>query len=280
MTAQSNEDQIAYWNGKAGEKWAQEQAVLDRVMEPFAARLLQEARITAGMRVLDVGCGCGTPTLRASSLVGPTGSVVGVDISAPMIEKARAQSSGRANVQFVLADASTEKLDASFDVVMSRFGVMFFADPVAAFANLRSAMEPGGALTFVCWRAMAENPWASVPREITLGFVPPPEPSKPGAPGPFAFADRARIESILKSAGFGSIDITAFDADVVISETGIEDAVEFSTRLGPAGALLREAPDDVVRAARAALPAALAPFLDASKKRVAMPAATWIVHAT
>ncbi|MGH7280458.1 MAG: class I SAM-dependent methyltransferase [Polyangiaceae bacterium] len=278
MTLPSNEDQIAYWNGKAGEKWAHEQAVLDTAMTAFADRLLEEANVTQGARVLDIGCGCGTVTLLASSAAGPTGFVVGVDISSPMIERARKQSSGRGNVQFVLADASTESFDGSFDVAISRFGVMFFADPTLAFRNLKTALKKGGRLVFVCWRALAENEWARIPREVTLPLVAPPEPPKPDAPGPFAFADRARVERILSDAGFSDIDIAPFDADLVISETGIEGAVDFSTRLGPAGALLRETPEDVVRTARDAVRKVLGPLVTA-EGRVAMHGATWMVRA-
>ena len=278
MTSDINADQVAYWNGKAGEKWAAEQAALDRAMTAIADHLLASAKIDLGARVLDVGCGCGTVTLRASSATGPTGFVVGVDISSPMIMRARQQASGRGNIQYVLADASTESFDASFDLVISRFGVMFFADPVRAFGNIRSALKPGGRLVFACWRALAENDWARIPREATLPLVPPQEPPKPDAPGPFAFADRARVEKILRDAGFADIAIDPFDADLVISETGLDGGVDFSTRLGPAGALLREQPEDVVRAACEAVRRVLGPFVRPDG-RVAMHGAVWMVRA-
>ena len=278
MASEDNADQIAYWNGKAGEKWAAEQAALDRAMTEVAERLLAAAQIEPGMRVLDVGCGCGSVTLRASSAAGPTGFVVGVDISSPMIERARQQASGRGNVQYVLADASTESFDASFDLVMSRFGVMFFADPVRAFRNIKSALKPGGRLTFMCWRKIAENEWANVPREVVLPLVPPQDPPKPDAPGPFAFADRTRVEKILSDAGFSDIAIEPFDANMWISDTGIEGGVDFSTRLGPAGAVLREQSEDVARAAREAVRRVLAPFVG-QDGRMAMHGAMWLVRA-
>lgn len=274
-----NAEQIAYWNGVVGERWAAEQAVMDRALAVWATKLFEAAKLGTGQHVLDVGCGAGTTTLTASSTVGPTGSVVGVDISAPMIERARSQSSGRGNVQFVLADASTEPFDASFDAVISRFGVMFFDDPVAAFRNLRSALKPGGTLTFVCWQPRSENLWATLPFEVVSKIVEPPAPAPPNAPGPFALGDRARLEDVLRSAGFRSLEIDPFVADLILSEQGVDAAVDYATKNGPAGSLLREAADDVKAAARAAMKTALAPHVSPSG-RVALKGAVWVVRAS
>ena len=280
MASEGNADQIANWNGPAGDKWVSHQVELDRALAAFGTRVLEDARISPGAHVLDVGCGCGALTLLASSTTGSTGLVVGVDVSAQMIQRARERSSGRGNIQFVLADAAAEPFGGAFDVVLSRFGIMFFADPTAAFKNLARAMKPKGRLAFQCWRAITENPWFYTPHDVVAKIVqPPPAPPDPFAPGPFSLADRARVESVLHEAGFKSISIEPFDADVVMSESGLEAAVKFATTIGPAGTLLREATLEVVRKAREELEPVLAPHV-AENGRVAMRGGTWAVTAS
>jgi SAM-dependent methyltransferase len=273
-----NADQIAFWNGPAGERWAREQAVLDRAFAPFAAQLLAEAALGPGRRVLDIGCGSGTTTLAASETVGPTGRVVGIDVSVPMLEHARSRSRGHANVEFIHADASTHKFDTEFDAVISRFGVMFFRDPTAAFANIRLGLRPGGNVVFACWRPVVDNDWVRVPCEITTRIVPPDPTPGPEEPGPFSFGDRGRIERILKGSGFSSISIQPYDAKVVLSEEGLDAAVAFAMSNGPAGRLLRDAPEDAKARVREALKPELRTL--AQRDRVALGGATWIVSAT
>ena len=173
-----NAEQISYWNEQAGPVWVAEQQSLDAMLEPLGQTAMELAGIEPGNRVLDVGCGAGNTTLQLGERVGPSGSLLGVDLSAPMLERARerARSAGADHVSFQQADAQIEPL-RDFDRVFSRFGVMFFADPVAAFANLRRALGPGGRIAFICWRPLAENPWILEPMRILAELVELPAPA-------------------------------------------------------------------------------------------------------
>jgi SAM-dependent methyltransferase len=277
----TNADQIAYWNGPVGEHWRLEQEAIDRAFAAFTAKLHDVAALRRGQRVLDVGCGCGTTTLFAADTVGEEGSVVGVDVSVPMVARANERSAGRANVSYLLADASAFRFDGSFDrtfdVEISRFGVMFFDDPVQALANLRSALRPGGRIAFACWRPPADNAWVRVPREVALRHVPPAPPVGPEEPGPFSFGDSVRVRRILEGAKFSRVDIAPFDADVVLSEEGVEAAADFVMRTGPTAALLREVSDETKERVRTELEAALRPFTRSG--RTALGGAVWVVSA-
>ncbi len=273
-----NAEQIAYWNGPVGERWTREQDALDRAFASFTAALLDLAALRAGERVLDVGCGCGTPTIAAAGRVGPGGEVLGVDVSAPMLARAGERSAGRANVSYLLADASTSRFDRSFDVVMSRFGVMFFDDPVGAFTNLRSALRSGGRACFACWRPFADNEWARVPFDAAARQLPPQPPSDPEQPGPFSLADAARVERVLRAAGFASVGVAPYDGEVVLSDEGVDAAVRFTMTIGPTARLIREADDDAGARVRGAIEAALRPL--ARGDRVVLGGASWLVEAT
>jgi SAM-dependent methyltransferase len=277
MTESENAAQVEYWNGPGAARWVSQQEELDRSLEPFASALFARAELAANERVLDVGCGCGFTALAASDLVGSNGHVVGIDVSAPMLDRARERARGRANVSFALADATTHRFAGDADIVVSRFGVMFFADPVAAFANLRSALRPGGRIAFVAWRTVPENPWVNVPRDAVTPHVPPQPPPTPEDPGPFSFGDPVRIGRILRAANFSEVEITPFDADVVMSETGLEQAVAFAMTTGPSARMLVNATEDVRACVQEALRASLAPFV--KEERVALDGATWVVAA-
>lgn len=273
----ANADQIAYWNARAGETWAALQDKLDRQIEGLGLTAMAELDPQPGERLLDIGCGCGQTSLELAERVGEDGAVTAVDISAPMlaVAKARAADAGARQITFIEADAQTypfapRKLDAAF----SRFGVMFFEDPTAAFHNIASGLVPGGRLAFVCWRALAENPWMTTPFTAALPLIPPPEPPTPNAPGPFAFADPDRVRGILQTAGFGEIEITPHDQ--LIGGNDLETSVGVSLQVGPLGAVLREQPhlkDMVTDAVREAL----RPHV--TDRGVLQPSATWIVTA-
>jgi SAM-dependent methyltransferase len=205
--------------------------------------------------------------------------VEAVDVSAPMLERAKERAAGRENITFRLADAASYPWEATHDAVISRFGVMFFRDPVMAFANLRRAMRPGGRLVFVCWRPVAENAWARIPYEVATRFVKPGPPPGPEEPGPFSFALRERVARILAANGFVDASIDPFDADAVLSSTGIDDAVTFCLEGGPAGRLLRDAPEGLKAKVREALREELLPLVQ-DRDVVTFGGATWIVRAT
>jgi SAM-dependent methyltransferase len=205
-----NVQQIEYWNATAGETWAQFQELLDRQIEPLGLAAIDVLDPAKGEHIIDIGCGCGQTSLALAARVGSTGSVVGVDISEPMLAVAR--RARQASVVFRQLDAQTDDLGQGvFDAAFSRFGVMFFSDSVSAFANIRGSLKPDGPLAFVCWRALAENPWMQAPLQAALPLLPPMAPPDPVAPGPFAFADASRVRSILSQAGFASVTISPFD---------------------------------------------------------------------
>jgi SAM-dependent methyltransferase len=275
-----NAEQITYWNEHSGPKWVARQALLDAQLASFGEAAIEAARVQAGERVLDVGCGCGDTTLAVARRVGAGGRAVGVDLSAPMLARARERAAAErlANAEFLQADAQTHPLaPASFDAVVSRFGVMFFADPTAAFRNLRTALVPGGRLAFACWQSLPENPWMLVPVMAAAQHVPLPPPPAPGAPGPFSFAERARVEGILSGAGFADVEFRTFAPEMTLGgEVGLDGAVEFLIQLGPMAAALREANrPELLPAVTAAVREALAPYV--TPRGVVMASKAWIV---
>jgi SAM-dependent methyltransferase len=250
----SNAEMAQYWNESAGPIWVAQQQKLDAQIGPFGALARERAAVRAGELVLDVGCGCGETTLELAQAVGADGQLTAVDISRPMLEYAaqRARDAGLADrIAFRLEDAQTADIGAdSFDLVFSRFGVMFFADPVAAFANLRRALRPGGRLVFVCWQPANKNPWMTAPaRAAAQHMVFPPAPP-PDAPGPFAFGDAARVRGILEAAGFANVAHEALDGPIRLAGDSVEEALELYQHIGPLGAALRESKPDAAQRAR------------------------------
>lgn len=277
MSDAGNADQIAYWNETGGLTWASLQERLDRQIDPLGQRAIAALEPKPGERVLDIGCGCGQTSLELAEAVGPGGAVTGLDISRPMLKVAadRARAAGAGQARFIEADAQVHAFEpASVDAVFSRFGVMFFSDPTAAFANIRTALRPGGRMAFVCWRTMPENAFMALPLRAALAHVPPPPPPQPGALGPFAFADAERLRGILAAAGFTDIAIVPHDQK--IGSGDLEQTLALSLKIGPLGAMLRENPDrrdQVVDAVRDALRPHEEP------EGVMLDAAAWIVTA-
>ena len=278
----ANPEQHQYWNETAGPKWAQLSDVIDTQIAPLGGEALDRIGVGAGQRVLDVGCGCGQTTLELARRVGAEGAVLGADISRPMLESARdrALEAGLRNARFEHSDAQVHPFEAeAFDLVFSRFGVMFFSDPVAAFANLLRALRPGARLGFVCWQALAQNAWMLRPMAAVAPLLSLQPPSDPHAPGPFAFADADRVTRILQDAGFGSVAVEGMERELLVGGVAsLDDTVGFLLQMGPAGAALRDAAEDVRNKAAAAVRDAIAPF--ETEAGVRMPAAAWLFQAT
>jgi ubiquinone/menaquinone biosynthesis C-methylase UbiE len=274
-----NSDQIAFWNGPAGQHWTDRQQAQDAMLAPVSDILIDRARAAAGERIVDVGCGCGATAIALAQQVGPTGHVLGIDISAPMLGRARQIAPAGLPVEFVLADATTYPFDAaSFDLLVSRFGVMFFADPVVSFANLRSALRPSGRVALACWREPRHNPWMMTPLQAVYQHVPKMPRPEPDDPGPFAFASEERVHRILEQAGFSGVAMEPRDLSLDIAMgRGLDAAVEGALEIGPASRALDGHPADVRAAAKDSIRDALLPFVRGES--VPLPASIWIVTA-
>lgn len=277
-----NAEQIAYWTTQAGPKWVTYQAMLDAQLDPFGRAALDALGVAPGARVVDVGCGCGQSLLELAERVGPDGHVVGIDVSAPMLERAadRVRAAGYRQVELVEADAQTHPFDPqTADAVFSRFGLMFFADPPAAFTNLHHALRSDGRLAFVCWQPLERNPWMAVPLAAAAAHLPLPPPPPPDAPGPFALGSRDRIAALLAAAGFEQVRIDAFETTLTVGgTTDLETATAFVLQLGgPLATAVREATPETMARVRGAVRESLRPYHD--RDGVRMPAASWIVTA-
>jgi SAM-dependent methyltransferase len=274
-----NADQIAYWNGPGGQRWANRQALQDVLLRPVADVLIDRAKPQAGERVLDVGCGSGATTIAFAREVAPSGLAFGVDVSAPMLAQAKASAPKELPIDFALADATVYPFDpASFDLLASRFGVMFFADPALSFTNMRKALRPSGRLAFICWREPKENPFFMAPLQAVYRHVPKLPPQGPEDPGPFAFASEQRVRRILGAAGFTGVEMEPHNLalDVAIGR-GLEAAVQGAFEIGPASRALEGHPPEIRAAATNSVREALAPFVKGDT--VSLPASIWIVTA-
>jgi ubiquinone/menaquinone biosynthesis C-methylase UbiE len=275
-----NADQIAFWNGVAGRHWTDRQSVQDILLAPVTEKLIARIDAQEGQRILDVGCGTGAIAIELARRVGPSGHVLGIDISVPMLDRARQLTSKDLSADYVLADATVYPFDpASFDLIVSRFGVMFFADPVLSFRNLRGALRPKGRLVFACWREPRENGWMMAPLMAVYKHVPKLPQLGPEDPGPFAFADESRVRRILGEAGFNDIAMEAcplsFD---VAAGRGLEAAVQGALEIGPASRALEGHALVVVAAAVQSIREMLTPF--AKGQSVFLPGAIWLVTAS
>ncbi len=269
-----NAAQIEFWNGEAGDTWVQAQERMDEMLEGLTTAALDHAAPAAGQRVIDIGCGCGGTTLAIAER---GASVWGVDVSAPMLERARARAAGTENVHFSETDAAAASYTPDHDLIFSRFGVMFFADPVAAFANLRTALKPDGRLVFLCWQAARDNPWVAVAGRAVQPFLTPPETAPdPRAPGPFAFAESDYVHQLLADAGFSRVACEPLEGSMRLGGS-LDEVLEFQGQIGPLARALAEL-DEATRAqAVAAAREALAPHMSAAGLELG--ARCWLVSA-
>ncbi len=275
-----NASQAEYWTSVAGPRWTEHQKHQDQVLRPISDRLIVAAAPKPGDQVIDVGCGCGATTIDFAAGVGPGGDVLGLDISEPMLARARQRAPRNLPIRFELADATVYDFEPDgADLVVSRFGVMFFADPARSFANLRKSLKPGGRLVFACWREAKQNPWMIVPLREAGKHAPPLPETDPEAPGPFAFANEARVRRILTDAGYTDIALTPQDLEVDIAVgQGLDTAVKSAMTIGPTSRMLDGQSEAVRAAATGDIRKALAGY--ARGESVPLGAAIWMVTAT
>lgn len=278
-----NSEQIDYWNSENAAKWVRDQAGLDRMFASVTDRLLALVQPRPGEAGIDVGCGTGATTMALAETLGGHGHALGVDVSVPMLAMARsrADKAGLSQVQFLEADAQTHAFEpAALDLLISRFGVMFFEDPVAAFANLGRAMKPGARLCFLCWAPLAGNPWFAIPRAAAIAHMgkEPPAAPDPRAPGPLAFAEQDYVLEILRAAGWSSCAVA--DEEIYLStDANLKEVARLSSNLGPAVRVVRAldgGPADLEAIAER-LMEELAPFVTADG--VSIPARFNVVQA-
>jgi SAM-dependent methyltransferase len=276
VTHQTYDEQEALWNGRAGRAWVDAQEVLDQMFKRFEDLLVEAVFAGPGGRVLDVGCGTGSTTLAIARLVGAKGHCIGIDISEPMIAAARARAERDSTpASFIRADAQSHAFEpASFDMIISRLGVMFFDDPVRAFANLRRAATDDAELRFIAWRSAAENPFMTTAERAAAPFLPNIPARRPDAPGQFAFANQRRVYWILEESGWTEIDIRPIDIACTFPE---KQLVRYLTRLGPLGVVLHEADDRTRARVIETVRAAFDPYVHGTDVRFT--AACWMVGA-
>jgi ubiquinone/menaquinone biosynthesis C-methylase UbiE len=267
---------------KGGEAWARLQDRTDALIEPLGRIAIDRLGVVAGEQILDVGCGCGQTLLQLADLAGPSGSVLGVDISPPMLGCARERTAGRPTIALELGDAQVYSFaPGAFDAVFSRFGVMFFDDARAAFRNLHAAARSGGRLSFVCWQEMAKNAWASRPLAAVMPLLPEsamPDMLREGRPGPFFFSDPARLRAILGDAGWKDVSLEPVEMPLDLGGGAtLDEVVDYSFQIGPAARAMTDAPEALKPALAAALREAFAPFVTA--RGVFMDGAAFVVGA-
>ncbi|KOU72276.1 SAM-dependent methyltransferase [Streptomyces sp. MMG1533] len=276
ITRRTEDEQAARWNGPAGHAWVAAQAVLDEMLSPFEDLLVEAVLADHGRHVLDVGCGTGGTTLAVARRLGAAGRCVGIDISEPVITAARerAEQAGTP-VSFIHADAQDHAFEpATFDTIISRFGVMFFNDSVRAFTNLRRAARDDAKLRCITWRTPAENPFMTTAERAAAPILPNLPARRPDEPGQFAFADPDRIHRILTESGWTGIDIRPIDVTCTLPET---ELVGYFTRLGPVGQVLREADEQTRAQVVATVRAAFDTYVQGTEVRFT--AACWMIGA-
>ena len=269
-----NEEQRKFWNGAAGDVWVEAQMQMDAMLKPISDLAISKAAAQPGERAVDIGCGCGDTTF---ALAEAGASVWGVDISENMLAHAKTRKGDQANVAFSVADAAIQSYTPDHDLVFSRFGVMFFDDPKSAFANIRTALKPGGRLVFMCWQSMKENMWVSIAGRVIAKYLPPPAGLDPRAPGPFSFADRDWIEEILASAGFSNIEIESVSPDLKVGDT-VDEAMYIQGRIGPMARALAELDEELREQAMQEVREGLAEFQ--RDGGIWIKSAGWLVSAT
>lgn len=278
-----NAEQFEYWNGDAGKRWAREDSTMAQLLQPVCEALLEHADIDHCRNALDVGCGGGSQSLMLAQRLGPGAKVLGIDISAPMLEVAREKirdtGSATASLEFLQADAAGHAFEpGEFDLLFSRFGVMFFDDPVAAFKNLRLALADNGRLAFSCWQSLRDNDWTLLPLQAALRHVEMPEAPDPDAPGPFAFANSQRVHAILEEAGFTDVALESHNTAMRFGQgPDLAACVRELASIGPVSRLLAGADEALLNKVFPAMEEVLAPYY--TDGALLLPGAIWFVTA-
>lgn len=276
-----NSDEIEFWNGPQGQNWVDQNRLTDLMYDPFGDKAIECASLTPGERVLDIGCGCGTTTVKLANLVAPNGSVTALDVSTLMLNVAEEKTESAAvPVELIDADAEIyEFAPDSFDVVFSQFGVMFFANIDAAFANFYRALEPGGRIVFVCWQGLERNPWFVTPYEAIRDFLPEMPPPKNNAPqSGWTLVSKGRVEELLGGAGFVDVRLVPFETTAQLGEGSLDACIDYvAAFVGPVAAVLRGAGEAATPTILETLRSELAQYHTDNGLR--FPASMWLVSA-
>ena len=275
----ANLDQQEFWNNFKGKLWVDMQPRIDEMLRPFGEKAMSALNPQSGEKILEIGCGTGTMTLALADRIKTSGEVLGADISRPMLQKAiaRAKAISEQSIAFVETDAQVHAFPKGiFDAIFSRFGVMFFEDPIAAFRNFHSAVRPGGRLAYVCWADRKDNPWIRIPTGASKAFLDIPPPPEDDAPGQFAMEREARVREILGEAGWTSIELERFDIDHSLGEN-VVDAAGFISQMGPMSEPFALADNETKKQCLAVIENALKPYEGPTGVRMRF--GTWIVSA-
>jgi SAM-dependent methyltransferase len=272
----TSSEQEQLWNGPSGQAWVESQELLDGTFRPFEELLVEAAAARSPRRLLDVGCGTGSTTLAIARRLGKGTRCIGLDISEPMLALARARAGREGSpAEFVRADAQTHPFEpAAVDLIVSRFGVMFFDDPVAAFANLRRAATADGALRLIAWRSAAENPFMTTAERAAAPLLPELPARNPDGPGQFAFANAQRVHAILEESGWTGIAIRPLDVECAFPA---RELPSYLTRLGPVGRVLQDADERTRATVIEAIRPAYDPYIQGTDVRFV--AACWMISA-
>ena len=272
---------VDFWNEILVPKFVKYKHILVDGLTHHSEAIFPSLPVKEGDKVLDIGCGFGDTAIKLAQRVGPNGTVVGLDCCDAFLDYGRKDAANRGvkNVSFVNGDALLDHFEREYDFVFSRFGTMFFANPVAGLRNMRTALKPGGIMTHIVWRTRNDNPWLSMAKEVVLKFLPPPgEDALTCGPGPFSMADEPTVRKMMEIAGYGDISFKRVDAPVLVGKS-VEDAINFQLAIGPAGEVFREAGKEAEEK-QAQIEAALAEAINAQKRDadgIVMDSSSWVI---